>query len=80
MVNMDTDNITLTYVIADLRDRAEVGFKKYGCTIDRSPDDMLQHAYEEALDLCMYLKTEIIRKKREKEVNAKVPFHVGEYK
>lgn len=78
MVNMD--NETLVYVIADLRDRAEVGFKKYGHYLDQSPDDMLQHAYEEALDLCMYLKTEIIRKKREKEVNAKVPFHVGEYK
>ena len=69
----------LTYVIADLRDRADIGFKKYGCTIDDSPDDMLQHAMEEALDLCMYLKTEIMRKKKEKEVNKLIPLHIGDY-
>lgn len=56
---MDSDNIILALVVADLRDRAEVGFKKYGHTLDQSKDDMLQHAYEEALDLAMYLKTEI---------------------
>lgn len=75
-------NETLVYVIADLRDRAEVGFKKYGHGVEASPDDMMVHAYEEALDLAMYLKTEINRKKREREeeFNAKVPFHLGEYK
>jgi hypothetical protein len=57
------DNEILAYVIADLRDRSEVGFKKYGHFLGASPDDMLQHAYEEALDLCMYLKTQIQRQK-----------------
>lgn len=73
------ENETLVYVIADLRDRAEVGFKKYGHGVKASPDDMLQHAYEEALDLSMYLKTEIERKKREKVLNTLVPFLVGDY-
>lgn len=70
-------NETLSYVIADLRDRAEIGFKKYGHYLDQSPDDMLQHAYEEALDLAMYLKTEINRKKREKVVNENLPLDIG---
>lgn len=74
---MDSDNIILALVIADLRDRAEFGRKKYGHTLDQSPDDMLQHAYEEALDLCMYLKTEIKRKQKEKEVNERLPLDVG---
>jgi hypothetical protein len=72
-------NETLAYVIADLRDRAEVGLKKYGHGVEDSPDDMLQHAYEEALDLAMYLKTEIRRKKREAEVNETIPYTVGDY-
>lgn len=56
---MDSNSPVLALVIEDLLNRAEVGFKKYGCTLDQSKDDMLQHAYEEALDLAMYLKTEI---------------------
>lgn len=56
---MDSNSPVLASVIEDLLNRAEVGFKKYGCTLDQSKDDMLQHAYEEALDLAMYLKTEI---------------------
>lgn len=70
----------LTYVIADLRDRADIGFKKYGCTIDDSPDDMLQHLYEEILDAAMYIKTRIRQeKKREKEVNRQLPLDLGDY-
>jgi len=72
-------NETLVYVIADLRDRAEAGFKKYGHGVEASTDDMMQHAYEEALDLAMYLKTEINRKKREEVLNTLVPFLVGDY-
>ena len=70
---------TLAYVIADLRDRAEVGFKKYGHGVEASPDDMLQHAYEEALDLAMYLKTEINRKKQERRTNRTMPLTIGDY-
>lgn len=76
---MDSDNIILALVIADLRDRAEVGFKKYGCTIDRSPDDMLQHLYEELLDAAMYIKTRINQEKKEEYFNQQLPLHVGDY-
>ena len=53
---------TLYAVMEDLIRRSDLGMKKYGHAIEESPDDMLQHAYEEALDLAMYLKTEINRK------------------
>lgn len=43
----------------DLLDRSELGIKKYNTTLDRndlSSSDWVQHAYEEALDLALYLK------------------------
>lgn len=43
----------------DLLDRSEKGIKKYGTTLDRTDltqEQWIQHAYEEALDLCLYLK------------------------
>lgn len=46
-------------VIDDLISRAEVGLKKYNTTMDRedlSASDWVQHAYEEVLDLALYLK------------------------
>jgi hypothetical protein len=50
---------TLEAVIADLRQREEKGIQTYGGTVDQanlSKEEWLQHAYEEALDLCIYLK------------------------
>jgi hypothetical protein len=49
-------------VCADIAARQRVGIAKYGCTVEKSPDDMLRHAYEEALDLAVYLKAEIERR------------------
>ena len=47
-------------VIDDLASRAERGYKKYGTTLyENNHQNMLQHAYEEALDLAQYLKKEI---------------------
>lgn len=49
-------------VRADLRNRSQRGIKKYGTTLDRtdlSLRDWLQHAYEESLDKCLYLKRAI---------------------
>lgn len=46
-------------VQSDLQARSERGIAKYGTTLDRtdlSEKDWLQHAYEEALDLALYLK------------------------
>ena len=45
--------------IKDIENRRDVGFKKYGVTLDRedlSLKDWVQHAYEESLDKSLYLK------------------------
>lgn len=50
---------TITKVQADLQQREERGLSKYGTTVDRkdlSEKEWLQHAYEEALDMAVYLK------------------------
>lgn len=47
-------------VIEDLLSRAIRGKYKYNTTLhDNNIQNMLQHAYEEALDLAQYLKKEI---------------------
>ena len=46
-------------IIDDLLAREEKGLKEYGTTMDRTDLtelEWLQHAYEEALDLSIYLK------------------------
>jgi len=46
-------------VCLDLQTRTERGLNKYGHTLDdNNHDDMIQHAYEEVLDLAQYLKKE----------------------
>ena len=53
------DHITRS-VMVDLKERADRGLKKYNTTLDENNhQNMLQHAYEEALDLAQYLKKEI---------------------
>ena len=50
---------TLEAVIADLRKREEKGLKEYGTTVDRKDlilKDWIKEAYEEALDLAVYLR------------------------
>jgi hypothetical protein len=47
-------------VINDLHSRSERGWSKYRTTLGvNNHQNMLQHAYEEALDLAQYLKKEI---------------------
>ena len=49
-------------VIEDMYDRNEEGAKKYNRYLMADcPDNMLQHAYEEALDLAVYLKTQLLK-------------------
>jgi len=46
-------------VCADIAKRQAVGLVKYGQTLAENPADYrarLQHAYEEALDMAVYLK------------------------
>lgn len=53
------DTITKS-VIEDLASRAKRGIEKYNTTLgENNHQNMLQHAYEEALDLAQYLKKEI---------------------
>lgn len=53
------DEIT-TSVMEDLKLRADRGLLKYNTTLHQNNhQSMLQHAYEEALDLAQYLKKEI---------------------
>ncbi len=53
------DEITKA-VIMDLASRAKRGVEKYNTTLgENNHQNMLQHAYEEALDMAQYLKKEI---------------------
>ena len=62
---MKPPSTILQIVIAELRLREERGLNKYGTTLDRTDlteKQWLQHAYEEALDLALYLKKLIEQK------------------
>jgi len=53
-----TDSIVFD-VIKDIASRAELGLAKYNKTMDREDliaSDWVQHAYEECLDMALYLK------------------------
>lgn len=59
------DSKILSLVIEDMRSREAKGKKEYKTTLDRTDlkeDDWLIYAYEEALDLSLYLKKIIINK------------------
>ena len=49
-------------VCEDIAARQRVGLAKYGVSVEDSQDDMLRHAYEEALDLSVYLRAELERR------------------
>jgi hypothetical protein len=52
------DTIVLS-VITKFYERSKVGIKKYNTTLDRddlSPIEWLNHAQDEAMDLCLYLE------------------------
>jgi hypothetical protein len=53
-----TDSV-VDSVIDDFISRAQVGFKKYGTTMDRSDlslYDWCEHSIQEAMDMIIYLK------------------------
>jgi hypothetical protein len=55
--------IVLSHVIKDLTSRAEFGFNKYGTYLKTNNGrDALIDAYQEALDLTMYLKQAILER------------------
>ena len=50
---------TETLVCQDIKRRQELGIRKYGRTVAGNPlteAQWLRHAYEENLDLCIYLR------------------------
>lgn len=50
---------TIERVKADLDARSAKGIRKYGTTVSGNPAKLrewLQHAYEEGLDQCLYLR------------------------
>lgn len=50
----------------DMTSRQEKGLREYGKPVDADSDtDWLQHAYEECLDMAVYLRAEIERRKRD---------------
>ena len=60
-----TETPTWELVIADMHRRNQDGISKYGTPLQPSNGrDSLQDAYEEALDLAVYLKNEIEKRKR----------------
>ncbi len=55
-------------VIADIEARREVGISRYGTALQPfNGRDALRDAYEEAIDLAMYLKQEIVERDLETE-------------
>lgn len=59
------DSEVLKHVIDDMRQREAKGKKEYGTTLDRqdlSETDWMDYAYEEALDLSLYLKKIILNR------------------
>ena len=55
-------------VCADIAARQAVGVKKYGTTLAENPagrSERIRHAYEEALDLAVYLRWELERAEAE---------------
>jgi hypothetical protein len=59
------DSVHIADLVAvDLRYRKEFGLRKYGTPLQANNGrDALQDAYEEALDLCQYLKQAIEERK-----------------
>ena len=55
--NYEYDSV-VEYVIIRLKDRARIGFEKYGTDLDRNDlitEQWIEHAIEEALDFSLYL-------------------------
>lgn len=68
-------------VIQDMFERNETGAAKYNrYLLTNCPDNTLQHAYEEALDLAVYLKTEICKQQSNKQMCLEEAYeHVARY-
>jgi len=53
----------IDYVLADMAERAAMGVIKHGMPLQtHNGRDALWDAYQEAMDLCMYLRQEILER------------------
>ncbi len=53
----------LDYVLADLQERSNAGIQKYGTPLQtHNGRDAMWDAYQEALDLCVYLRQAILER------------------
>ena len=60
---MNTDRSIQALVRADLEDRERLGIERYGTPLRaHNGRDALLDAYEEALDMCCYLKQALIER------------------
>lgn len=61
----DGEKIVVNYVLADIQERAETGKEKYGRYLEtnngRNP---LWDAYQEAIDLVMYLRQALLEQEK----------------
>ena len=65
------DSKILAAVIEDMRSREAKGKEEYKTTLDRNDlnqDDWMRYAYEEALDLSLYLKKIMIINATQKDI------------
>jgi hypothetical protein len=62
---IDGDDLVVQQVMKDLMERAEFGKAKYGKPLQANNGrDALVDAYQEALDLCCYIKQELLERAR----------------
>ena len=55
----------IDYVLADTTERAAMGVQKYGTHLQtHNGRDALWDAYQEAMDLCMYLRQAILEQEK----------------
>jgi len=74
----DRSKSTWNAVLNDITKREQMGVLRYGKYLTpHTTEDTLQHLYEELLDAVVYIKTEILKRDREKEVNDTLPLDVG---
>ena len=54
---------TIDRVLVDMQARKQLGYDRYGVSLNHLSDkDFLKEAYEEAMDLCVYLRAELDRR------------------
>ena len=59
------NQIVVDIVLSDIRERAEMGKQKYGFYLQTNNGrDPLWDAYQEAIDLVMYLRQELLEKEK----------------